>query len=147
MLLGIRKIEYIYSKNLYDYSYLAPGSSLNIDRFIKTGCHFTALPFTIETGELSEQWLDNEQGKHSKVSFAAAIRKNKDAFKNTLQALLGRKCVYKITLVSGIEYIIGSPEYVPVFTYSDAVSGISSSEFTFNIENESIHGLLVNSAE
>ena len=92
------------------------------------------------------QWFDDDQGKHSNASFSASIRRNKDAFKQTLQALVGRKCVYKLTLISGIEYIIGSREYVPKFTYSDGVSGLSSSEFTINIENESIHGLLVNSA-
>lgn len=146
MLLGIRKLEYIDSQNLYDFSQLAPGSSLKISNYIKSGCQFTALPFTPETGDLAEQWFDDDQGKHSNASFSASIRRNKDAFKNTLQALVGRKCVWKLTLISGIEYIIGSREYVPKFTYSDGVSGLSSSEFTINIENESIHGLLVNSA-
>jgi len=146
MRLGIRKIEYIDSSHLYDYSVLPAGSSLNISSYIKSGHSFSELPFTPETGNLDEQWADDDSGQRSNAQFSASIRRNKDAYKSTLQGLVGRKCIWKLTLTSGVEYIIGSPEYIPRFTYSDGVSGQSSSEFTINIENESTHGLLVNSA-
>lgn len=146
MHLGIRKIEYIDSTSLHDYSMLPPGSRLDISDFIKSGFGFSELPFTPETANLEEQWIDDNNGKHSQVSFSASIRKGKDSHKSLLQSLVGRKCVWKLTLISGLVYIIGSREYVPKFTYSDGVSGLSSSEFNINIDNESLHGLLVNSA-
>ena len=59
---------------------------------------------------------------------------------------MGRKCIWVLTLISGVQYIIGSREFVPKVTYSDGVSGLSSSEFTLRIENESLHGILLNSA-
>lgn len=104
------------------------------------------MPFTPETADLEEQWSDDETGKYSSVSFNGSIRKDKEQYRKLLQSLLGRKCIWKLTLISGVEYIIGSREYVPKFTYSDGVSGLSSSEFSIRIENESIHGLLLNKA-
>lgn len=147
MRLGIRKLEYIDSAHLHDFSQLPAGSSLKISNFIKAGHSFSQLPFTPETGELDEKWSDDDGGQMSRVSFNAAIRQNKDAYKSTLQALVGRKCIWKLSLTSGVEYIIGSKEYVPKFTYGDGVSGQSSSEFSISIENESLHGLLVNVAD
>ena len=147
MRLGIRKLEYISSTHLHDFSELPAGSSLRVTNFIKPGHSFSQLPFTPETGSLSEVWSNDDAGQKSKVSFKASIRQNKDAYKSILQALVGRKCVWKLTLTSGVEYIIGSKEYVPKFTYSDGVSGQSSSEFSISIENESLHGLLVNIAQ
>lgn len=144
MKLGIRKLEYIDSARIYDYSTLPPGSSLDVSDFIHTGYAFTDLPFTPETGDLEETWLDDDGGQHSKVTFNGAIRRNKDTYKSILQRLVGRKCVWKLTLISGKEYIIGSKEYVPKFTYGEGVSGLSSSEFNVTIELESVHGLLVN---
>ena len=102
--------------------------------FIHTGYAFTELPFTPETGDLEETWLDDDGGQHSKVTFNGAIRRNKDTYKSILQRLVGRKCVWKLTLISGKEYIIGSKEYVPKFTYGEGVSGLSSSEFNVTIE-------------
>lgn len=144
MKLGIRKIEYIDTARIYDYSMLSPGSALNITNFIKSGYDFSELPFTPETGDLEEIWHDDDGGQHSTISFNAAIRRNRDTYKTLLQRLVGKKCVWKLTLVSGKEYIIGSKEYVPKFTYSEGVSGISSSEFNINLELESVHGILHN---
>lgn len=146
MLLGIRKIEYLDSSQIHDFSMLSPGSSLNVSAYIKEGSSFSQLPFTPETADLEEQWSDDETGKYSSVSFNGSIRKDKEQYRKLLQSLLGRKCIWKLTLISGVEYIIGSREYVPKFTYSDGVSGLSSSEFSIRIENESIHGLLLNKA-
>lgn len=44
MQLGIKSLEWIDSRNLHDYSQLAPGSVINLANYIKTGCSFTALP-------------------------------------------------------------------------------------------------------
>ena len=144
MKLGIRKLEYIDTAKIYDYSSLAPGSTLDVRGFIQSGYHFTELPFTPETGDLEEHWQDDDGGQLSNVTFNAAIRRNKDTYKNLLQRLVGRKCVWKMTLISGKEYLIGSKEYVPKFTYGEGVSGLSSSEFNISIERESIHGILLN---
>ncbi len=145
-LLGIRKIEYCDSSNLYDYSQLAPGCTVNLDSYLKDGCSFSELPFTPETGDLSEQWLDDDGGQHSRVSFSASIRRDKELYRRLLNRLRGRKAVWKITLVEGKVYVLGSKEFVPKFTWSDGVSGLSSSEFTISIENESVHGILLHSA-
>lgn len=143
-MLGIRKIEYLDSNNIHDFSMLAPGSSLDVSLFIKDGHSFSQLPFTPETGDLEERWSDDETGKLSSVEFNASIRKDKENYRPILQNLFGKKCIWKLTLISGVEYIIGSKEYVPTFTYADGVSGLSSSEFTIRIENESTHGLFIN---
>ncbi len=145
-LLGIRKIEYCDSRNLYDYSQLAPGSTVNLDSYLKDGCSFSELPFTAETGDLSERWVDDEGGQRSQVSFSASIRREKELYRSLLNRLRGRKAVWKITLVEGKVYVIGSREFVPQFTWNDGVSGLSSSEFTISIENESLHGILLHSA-
>ena len=145
-LLGIKKIEYCDSTNLHDYSQLAPGSTINLASYLKAGCSFSELPFTVETADLSEQWLDDEGGQHSQVSFSASIRKDKEQYRGLLNRLRGRKAIWKITLVEGKVYVIGSKEFVPTFTWSDGVSGLSSSEFTISIENDSTHGILLHSA-
>ena len=64
MHLGIRKIEYIDSTSLHDYSMLPPGSRLDISDFIKSGFGFSELPFTPETGNLEEQWIDDDKTKN-----------------------------------------------------------------------------------
>lgn len=145
-LLGIKKIEYCDSRNLYDYSQLAPGSTINLTTYLKEGCSFSELPFTAETADLSEQWLDDEGGQHSQVAFSASIRKDKELYRSLLNRLRGRKAVWKVTLVEGKVYVIGSPQFVPTFTWSDGVSGLSSSEFTVSIDNDSTHGILLHSA-
>jgi hypothetical protein len=146
MILGIRKIEYIDSAYVHDYSQVIPGSTINLASYMVAGHTLTQLPFTPETGDLQEQWTDDDGGKVSKAVFSASIRKDKEIYRSKLQGLMGRKCIFLLTLISGVQYIIGSKEFVPKVTYSDGVSGLSSSEFTLRIENESLHGILLNSA-
>ena len=146
MILGIRKIEYIDSAYVNDYSQVIPGSSINLSSYLVSGHTLSQLPFTQETGDLQESWADDDAGQLSKVTFSASIRRNKDSYRTILQSLLGRKCVWVLTLISGVKYIIGSRQFVPKFTYSDGVSGLSSSEFSIKLENESLHGILLDSA-
>ncbi len=146
MLLGIRKIEYIDSAYVHDYSQVIPGSSINLASYLEAGHSLSQLPFTPETGDLQEQWSDDDAGKLSQAIFSASIRRDKDSYRSVLQSLMGRKCIWVVTLISGVQYIIGSKEYIPKFTYSDGVSGLSSSEFSIRIENDSLHGILLNSA-
>lgn len=146
MMLGIRKIEYIDSAHIHDFSMLNPGSAFDVSSFIHQDHSFAELPFTPETADLEENWSDDEGGAYSSAIFNASIRKNKEQYRSLLQNLLGRKCIWKLTLISGVEYIIGSKEFLPKFTYSDGVSGLSSSEFTIRIENDSTHGILLNRA-
>lgn len=146
MMLGIRKIEYIDSAHIYDFSMLPAGSSFDVSAFIHQGHSFSELPFTPETAELEENWSDDEAGASSSAIFNASIRKDKEKYRSLLQSLFGRKCIWKLSLISGVEYIIGSKEFIPKFTYTDGVSGLSSSEFTIKIENDSTHGILLNRA-
>ncbi len=146
MILGIRKIEYIDSAYVHDFSQVIPGSSIDLASYLVAGHSLSQLPFTPETGDLQEQWIDDDAGKLSKASFSASIRRDKENYRSLLQSLMGRKCIWVLTLISGVQYIIGSREFVPKVTYSDGVSGLSSSEFTLRIENESLHGILLNSA-
>lgn len=144
MKLGIKKIEHIGVEWLDDYSAVAPGSSIDITAYIKVGGSFSPLPFTVETGEFEESWNVDSRGRLSSVSFNASVRRDKETFRRELMNLSGRKSVWLLTLVSGKQYIIGSPEYVPLFTYSDGVSGISRSEFNISLRNDSLHGILLN---
>lgn len=141
MRLGIKEIQYIPAQNVRDYGAVPAGSRINFPDFLLSD--LKRLPFTPETGDFHESWLDDENGKYSDFTFSASVRKNKEEFRDVLQELLRRKHIFKITLISGIEYIIGSSEYRPTFTYADLVSGISSSEFSFTISLKSLHGVLL----
>lgn len=147
MRLGLRKIEWIDSALLHDYSMVAPGSTIRLSSYIKNGGQLRPLPFTPETANMEETWQDDTDGIYSYLDFNAAIRRNKDEFKDVLQQLTGKKAVWLLTLNSGVQYIIGSPEFVPSFKYSDSISGQSSSEFSIRISNDSLHGLLKNQPE
>ena len=140
MRLGIRNIEYIPAQNVRDYSSLPAGSSVNFSDFLLSD--LKKLPFTPETGDFLENWLDDENGKYSDFTFSASVRRNKEEYRDLLQILLRKRHIFKITLVSGISYIVGSQEYRPKFSYADKVSGISSSEFSFTISLKSLHGVL-----
>ena len=141
MQLGVRKIEHIPADAVHDYSALAPGSSFDLAGFVKSGRSFTELPFLPETADFADKRSFDESGILSKVNFSASIRKNKEQYRSILQKLTGRRNIWRITLISGVKYIIGSPAYVPLFTWDDGVSGISSSEFSLSIECESRHGV------
>lgn len=143
MKLGISKFEYIDSRSLRDYSGCQPGQSINLSSFIKTGASFVALPFTMETANFSEEW----RGVTSEASFSASVRARREKCRRILQQLKGRKCVFRITRTDGVVMIIGSPEYVPTFSYAETVSGLSSSEFAISVQNTSVHGVLFDSGE
>lgn len=143
MKLGISKFEYIDSRDLYDYSGCQPGQSIDFASFIKDGASLSELPYTMGTANFSEEW----SGLTSDASFSAAVRARREKCRRVLQSLNGRKCVFRITRTDGVVMIIGSPEYVPTFSYSEAVSGISSSEFSISVQNTSLHGVLFDSGD
>lgn len=145
-ILGLKKLEYIDSRNLNDYSALPPESRIDIASFIKPGKSFAELPFTPETGEFSDSWVTEGRGSLSSVDFRASVRRRKDDYRALLQSLVGKKCVWRLTLVSGVVYIIGSPEFVPTFSYTDSLSGQSRSEFSISLHNDSRHGLYIDTA-
>ena len=74
---------------------------------------------------------------------SAAVRANKEEYRPVLQKLAGKKAVFEVELISGVKYVVGSREFIPTFTYSDGISGISSNGFTFQIKNQSLHGALI----
>ena len=77
------------------------------------------------------------------MSITIPIRADKDTYRNTLQGLTGKKAIFQLELISGVKYIIGSKEFVPTFTFTDGISGISSSGFTIKIECKSLHGVFL----
>ena len=86
MRLGIRNIEYIPAQNVRDYSSLPAGSSVNFSDFLLSD--LKKLPFTPETGDFLENWLDDENGKYSDFTFSASVRRNKEEYRDLLQMLL-----------------------------------------------------------
>lgn len=145
MKLGIAKFEYIDSRNLNDYGSVPPGSSISMSAFVKQGKSFSELPFTMGTADLSEQWSTGSGGKASDASFSASVRADRMRYRPILQQLVGKKCIFRVTLVSGERCIIGSPLSVPTFSFDENVSGISSSEFSISVKNRSRHGILYDS--
>lgn len=143
MKLGIRSIESIPVENVDDYSFLSPGSKFDFSSFIKGD--LTELPFVPDTGSFSETWKSGADGKYSEFTFSATIRRDKEKYRSQLQSLTGRRHIFQITLISGVKYVIGSRESIPTFGWSDVVSGTSSNEFTLEISNNSLHGVLINS--
>lgn len=141
MKLGIRNLKYVLTSQVSDFSMMPPGSSINLAAFM-TG-NLSALPFTPESADFTEKWSYDENGKYSDVSITIPIRADKDAYRNILQGLTGKKAIFQLELISGVKYVIGSKEFVPTFTFTDGISGISSSGFTIKIDCKSLHGVFL----
>ena len=139
MKVGIRNIRYIHVSHVRDYSMLAPGTAFDFSAFIDAPME--ELPFTPESADFSENWPEDDKGNHSDVSLAAVINAKKEEYRPLLNRLQGKSHIFEVELISGEKYIIGSREYVPSFTYSDAISGISKNAFSFKITNKSLHGV------
>lgn len=141
MKLGIRNLKYALTSQVSDFSMMPPGSSINLAAFM-TG-NLADLPFTPESADFTEKWSYDENGKYSDVSITIPIRADKDAYRNILQGLTGKKAIFQLELISGVKYVIGSKEFVPTFTFTDGISGISSSGFTIKIDCKSLHGVFL----
>lgn len=141
MKLGIRNLKYALTSQVSDFSMMPPGSSINLAAFM-TG-NLSDLPFTPESADFTEKWSYDENGKYSDVSITIPIRADKDAYRNILQGLTGKKAIFQLELISGVKYVIGSKEFLPTFTFTDGISGISSSGFTIKIDCKSLHGVFL----
>lgn len=141
MKLGIRKIRYVPASQVQDYSQLPAGSTFDFAAFRNAALQ--ELPFTMDTADFSENWRYDDNGRYSEVVVSAAVRADKETYRPVLQQLTGKKAVFEVELVSGIKYVVGSLEFLPTFTYSDGISGISSNGFSIRIENRSLHGALL----
>ena len=141
MKLGIRNLKYALTSQVSDFSMMPPGSSINLAAFM-TG-NLSDLPFTPESADFTEKWSYDENGKYSDVSITIPIRADKDAYRNIIQGLTGKKAIFQLELISGVKYVIGSKEFVPTFTFTDGISGISSSGFTIKIDCKSLHGVFL----
>lgn len=141
MKLGIRKIRYVPASQVQDYSQLPAGSTFDFAAFRNAALQ--ELPFTMDTADFSENWRYDDNGRYSEVVVSAAVRADKETYRPVLQQLTGKKAVFEVELVSGIKYVVGSREFLPTFTYSDGISGISSNGFSIRIENRSLHGALL----
>lgn len=141
MKLGIRKIRYVPASQVQDYSQLPAGSTFDFAAFRNAALQ--ELPFTMDTADFSENWRYDDNGRYSEVVVSAAVRADKETYRPVLQQLTGKKAIFEVELVSGIKYVVGSLEFLPTFTYSDGISGISSNGFSIRIENRSLHGALL----
>ena len=141
MKLGIRKIRYVPASQVQDYSQLPAGSTFDFAAFRNAALQ--ELPFTMDTADFSENWRYDDNGRYSEVVVSAAVRADKETYRPVLQQLTGKKAIFEVELVSGIKYVVGSWEFLPTFTYSDGISGISSNGFSIRIENRSLHGALL----
>lgn len=141
MKLGVKKIEYIGIGNVADFSYMPAGSQVNLANFITDGAVLQQLDFTQETANMEDHWVDDDKGRRSAVKVTGCIRTNKEAWFEPVRRLLGKHCIWKITLVNGQKFVLGSRKFVPNFSFDDTVSGISSSEIGFSISLTSTHGL------
>lgn len=141
MKLGIRKIRYVPASQVQDYSQLPAGSTFDFAAFRNAALQ--ELPFTMDTADFSENWRYDDNGRYSEVVVSAAVRADKETYRPVLQQLTGKKAIFEVELVSGIKYVVGSREFLPTFTYSDGISGISSNGFSIRIENRSLHGALL----
>ena len=140
MKVGIRKIRYIAAESVSDYSFLPPGSQLDLSAYLSGPLQ--ELPVTPESADLSEDWKYDNNGKYSEATFTAPIRADREKSRTTLQQLQGKKYIFEIERIDGVKCILGSREYLPTFTYVDNLSGISSSAFTIKIALKSLHGIL-----
>lgn len=140
MKLGVKKIEFIGVDHVSDYSYMPAGSQINLTSCIVSGA-LQELEFTQETANLEENWTDDDKGRRSAVKVTGCIRINKEQWFQKVRMMIGKKCIWKIQLVNGQKYVLGSKAYVPNFSFDDSVSGISSSEIGFSIALTSTHGL------
>lgn len=141
MQLGIRKIRYIHASQVDDFSQLPAGATFDFAAF-RNGA-LQELPFTMDTADFTENWRYDDNGRYSEVTASAAVRADKELYRPVLQQLAGRKYIFEVELISGVKYVIGSREFLPTFTYSDGISGISTNGFTFQIQNKSLHGALL----
>ena len=140
MKVGIRTIRYIAAEKVGDYSFLPPGSSLDLAAY-QDG-PLQELPFTPESADLSENWGYDNDGKYSDATFSASIRADRENYRPVLQRLAGKKHIFEVERIDGVKCIIGSREFLPTFTYGDSLSGISSSSFSIKIKLKSLHGIL-----
>lgn len=144
MKLGIRSLKYVPLSKVKNYSALPPGSCLPMSSYFSADP--VEMPFTPETADLSEEWHYDENGKYSEFSFSASVRTDKETHRSLLEQLAGKKAVFVIESIEGTIYIVGSRDFVPTFTFSDRLSGQSSSEFSIKITNKSLHGALLASS-
>lgn len=140
MKLGIRKIQYVPLSRLSDYSFLPAGGKINFSDYISGDP--ADLPFINEIAEYNEDWKDDLNGRYSVFSFSGTVRKKKEEIRPIFNKLLLTENVFIITFIDGRKAVIGSLEFIPKFTYSESVSGISKDDLKFSIELESLHGVL-----
>lgn len=135
---GIRSIEYAAASAFGDFSALPAGASVRLADYLTSP--LTNLPFTQDSVNISEKWNYDENGRSCDFTLTAALRVDKASWRPTLRKLTGKKYIFVLTLVTGERFIIGSPQFLPVFTFEDGISGISSDGFTFQISHQSLQG-------
>jgi hypothetical protein len=141
MKLGIKKIEFIQAALCKDWSYMPRSGQIKLSNFISDSLQ--ELPFTMDTGVFEEKWEKTSAGIRSVVNISGSIRQNRYESSAKMMDLLRGNYVFVITTNEGIKYIIGSIISPIKFSYTDSVSNISMSEYSFNAECETLHGALI----
>ncbi len=141
-MLGIRRIISIPIGKISNLSYLPPHSSVSLSQLGSelTVADLEEISFMPEEVDFSESWSHDTNGRYSTISISGQIRAEKEASRAYLLKHLGRNYIYQVELISGVKYIVGSREFRPTLTFSDAVSGLSSNKFSFKISLKSTHG-------
>lgn len=135
---GVRSILYAPASSFDDFSCIPAGSSIRLSDHLSG--FLSNLPFTQDSVSVAEKWKYDENGRSCDFTLSAALRVDKDSWRPVLRRMTGKKYIFVVTLISGEQYIIGSHQYMPVFTFEDGMSGISSDGFTFQISHQSLHG-------
>lgn len=145
MKIGLKKLEYLPLESVQDFSFMPRGSKVVLKAF--TSELPRLLEGTQESAELSEAWPAGAKGIYSKVQVSISVRQNTSQSRALLDAMVGRRCLFRLTLVDGRAYVIGSREFPPTMTYTSRVSGTSMQEYAVSIACDSVHGMLEDISE
>lgn len=144
MKIGIKKIEYISTSKIKNWSYLGRNARTKIQNLLEGTP--SELTFTQGTASLEEEWLDDPGGMYSQVAANGTIRASAKEMAPILSSGITGKNIYRITTMEDEKLIVGSLDFVPKFTFKRIVDGLTTSEYQFSISCRSPHGLITDTS-
>lgn len=140
MKLGIKKVEFIEASKCQDWSFLERNASFRSSSFISG--EWKDLKFSDQFCTFQEEWLEDENGKHSSISVTGNDRLAQSVADEIIPLLLNPEYIYRITTINGYCFIIGSVNYMPRFLFSKVLEGINTYQVIWTITSKSPHGAL-----
>jgi hypothetical protein len=122
MKLGIKKIEYRHK----DAPSATAWEKLNIVQL---------------SGTLSEDWSEEPAGMVSTVTIQAELRNSSEQNDRLLLELLQNQHHYRATDMNGYQYIIGTADYLPRFTYQLSIANLKPNGYELKLTYKSPQGL------